>query len=195
MEKKGSILGSVLDVFSTEVPEKPSPTRNTPVPAAPVAMASAPVAADPKLVSSLEARLNAALPAPYAAFLEMYQSLAEDIPDESKRMKVAMKTSKTSVDDILHALDQLTASMAKAKEDFGHSLEKQQQVYNQLTQEIQSTVEQIAALQKSLDEKRTEASAGLLKIEQTQKNFESAHTQVLNKLEVQKASVAKMRQA
>src|SRR5512135_1152965 len=179
-----------MDVFSEEVPEKPAgPPRNTPLPPPPPGQAASfqvSTAPDPKALQSLEARLQAAVPPPYAAFLEMFQSLTEDIPDESKRVKVALKTSKTTVDQIVAALDQLIATMGTAATEFGHSLEEKLQAHQALDDSIKAKEEQLHHLQEEIAALHERSAGEQTKIQQVKQGFEAAHAQVVGRLQSQK---------
>ncbi len=139
--------------------------------------------------------------------METYQSLTEDIPDERTRFKVALKTSKTSADHILAALDQLLNVMKDAKEKFarGHEARAQeklgasQQLIQSINEQLASKREQIAALNVEMDalneqvitatREQSEERDHLI---QVQSGFEAAHAQVIGRLNDQKNRVSSL---
>ncbi len=195
--KKKSPFSFITDLVSSEVPDhhKPEgPPRNTPLPPAPGMQAGfvSQMAPDPKALASLEARLSHDVPTAYAAFMEMFQSLAEDIPDESKRVKIALKTSKTTAVQVAGALDQLVGTMEVAHQEFNHSLEEKVATHQALEDSIKAKRTQLAHLQEEVNALTEQAAIDLGRIEQVKAGFEAAHTQVVSRLQSQKAKIASM---
>jgi septal ring factor EnvC (AmiA/AmiB activator) len=197
--KKKGPFSFLTDLISDEVPDKPAgPPRNTPLPPPPPGHVQAVQAGfvsqapDPKSLASLEARLTKDVPPAYAAFMEMFQSLAEDIPDEAKRVKVALKTSKTTAVQIAGALDQLVGVMEVAHQEFNHSLEEQVSTHQALEDSIQAKRQQLAHLQEEVNALSERAATDLGRIERVKAGFEAAHTQVVSRLQAQKARIASM---
>jgi predicted nucleic acid-binding Zn-ribbon protein len=195
-QKKKGFLDSIASVFTDDVPDKPA-SRNTPLPPPPPGQApvfqSTGAVPDQKALASLEARLQAAVPAPYAAFLEMFTSLAEDIPDEAKRVKVALKTSKTTVDQVVASLDQLVATMDTAAKEFNHSLDEKLQAHEALESSIKAKEEQLHHLQEEITALHERSVGEQTKISQVKSGFEAAHAQVVGRLQSQKTRIAGMR--
>jgi len=196
-EKKHGLLDSIASVFTTEVPEKAAPTRNTPLPperhSQPGLVAVSATQPDSKALSVLESRLQAAIPPAYASFLEMYQSLAEDIPDESKRVKAALKTSKTTVDQVVVALDQLVGVMEVAHQEFLHSQQEKLAAHQALEDSIKAKDEQLHHLQEEINSLRERSVTEQSRIDQVKAGFEAAHAQTVGRLQSQKARIAGMR--
>ncbi len=195
---------SLWDLFSNEVPDK-APTRNTPLPPAPVGTpvggtgpgtswsAAGPVGPDPKALASLEARLQASLPPDYAAFMETFQSIAEDIPDERARFKVALKTTHSNVDSVLAAIDQLAATMEAAHQDFNQKLEGKLQAQHALEETMTAKAQQLQQLQEELQALDVQKKEGQTKIANARLGFEAALKQVMDRLATQKTRISAMR--
>jgi hypothetical protein len=196
--KKKGLFSGILDVLSSEVPDhhpKPEgPPRNTPLSPPPPGMQGfvSQAVPDPKALASLEARLTKDVPPAYAAFMEMFQSLVEDIPDDAKRVKVALKTSKTTAIQVAGALDQLVGTMEVAHQEFNHSLEEKVATHQALEDSIKAKREQLAHLQEEVNALSERAATDLGRIEQVKAGFEAAHTQVVSRLQQQKARIASM---
>ena len=197
--KKKGAFSFLTDLVSSEVPDKPAgPPRNTPIPPPPpgqVAPSFGAIAPQPdaKALAVLEGRLNGAVPAPYAAFMEMYQSLAEDIPDESKRMKVALKTSKTTVEQISACLDQLVGVMETVHQEFLHDQQGKLEAHQALDSSIQAKEEQLQHLQAEIQALRERSASEQAKIEHVRAGFEAAHSQVVGRLQAQKNRIVGVR--
>jgi predicted nucleic acid-binding Zn-ribbon protein len=194
--KKKGPFSFLTDLISDEVPDKPAgPPRNTPLPPPPPGHVVQPTfaAPDQKALAMLEGRLNTAVPAPYAAFMEMYQSLAEDIPDESKRMKVALKTSKTTAEQISACLDQLVGTMETVHQEFLHSQQEKLEAHQALDASIQAKEEQLQHLQAEIQALRERSTSEQSKIEQVRMGFEAAHSQVVGRLQAQKSKIVGVR--
>ncbi len=216
-EAKSKGLGSAfLDLFSTEVPDKPK-VRNTPIPGAPRNTPLPPAPSgdfhsttgkvDEKALASLEARLRESLPADYAAFMETYQSLAEDIPDERTRFKVALKTSKMDAGHVTAAIDHLLEVMNDAKlkfdkghearsvEKLGHARELVQTIQQQISDK-QSQVTSLNAEIQALNDQGVTAAREEREerdhLAQVQAGFEAAHAQVIGRLNDQKNRVTSL---
>lgn len=190
---------SIWDVFSTEVPDKPGPARNTPLPPAPVAggtfASPSPYGAgpDPKALAALEARLQASLPAEYAAFMETFQSIAEDIPDERARFKVALKTTHSNVDLLLSSIDQLASTMEAAHQDFNQKLDGKIQAQHGIEETIAAKSQQLQQLQEELHALDAQKRESQTKIEGARAGFDSALKQVMDRLASQKNRISSMR--
>jgi len=213
--KKTSVFGFLKNIVAEDVPDRP--TRNTPLPAAPhvverhafdpsVGLVKS-MGPDPQALSKLEARLQSACPAPYAAFMEQYESLKEDIADERTRFKVALKTTHTTADVVIEALDHLLDTMSKAKDEFTHSFDENKNKKMTSAQEaitageqlIASSEEQIKAIQEkivSLKQKRETDIQNMQdegrRLDAILGGFSAAHTQVVHRLEDQKNRISSM---
>jgi predicted nucleic acid-binding Zn-ribbon protein len=207
-KKSGGFLDKLKGLVAEEVPDRP--TRQTPVPAAPAhavqhvgqdhydpAPGSALVGADPAALAKLEARLQAACPAPYAKFMEQYDSLKEDISDERTRFKVALKTTHTTGVEISGALETLLSAMDSAKHEFEHSWDENRkkrvaesdQSISSSDELIKSSEEQIKAIQEKIAALRTKrdsdvanAKEEIRRLDGIRGGFEAAHHQVTSRL-------------
>jgi ATP/maltotriose-dependent transcriptional regulator MalT len=212
--KRPSVFGFLKSIVAEEVPDKP--TRNTPVPKAPSPgphedvhhdSPAGPVPPDAQALAKLEARLQAACPAPYAAFMEQYELLKEDIADERTRFKVALKTTHTTADDVTGALDQLLSVMQKAKDEFMHSFDETRQKKMGAAQEaiaagqqlIASSEEQIKTIQEKIASLRTKHETDVRnmldeghRLDAIRDGFGAAHAQVVSRLEDQKRRIDSM---
>jgi hypothetical protein len=208
-QKRGA-FSFLKDLVVEEVPDKPVP-RTTPLPPSPIPQtySNAPHAGipDPHALAKLEARLQSSCPAPYASFMEQYETLKDVIPDETVRFKAALKTSHTNPDQILSALDQLLTSMKTALEEFTHSFEENkakklgesQQSIDQTDALIKSSEEQIKTVQEkivSLKTKRETDAQNLhseeLRLESIRDGFGMAHAQIIHRLATQRDRIATM---
>jgi predicted nucleic acid-binding Zn-ribbon protein len=213
--KRPSVFGFLKNIVAEEVPDKPA-GRNTPVPAAPHAAATVLVdhyavvgraQPDTQALAKLEARLQAACPQPYIAFMEQYESLKEDISDERTRFKVALKTTHTTAADIANALDQLLSVMGKAKEEFMRSFDDNRQkkmggaqdAIGASEQLIASSEEQIRAIQEKIAALKTKRETDVQnmldeghRLDAIRDGFGAAHAQVVARLEDQKNRMASM---
>jgi hypothetical protein len=210
--KKPSIFGFLRDAFVEEVPDnKPAPAPapqatkgSTPAPAA-HPQASNGTGPDPQALAKLEAKLQAALPPIYSAFMEQYTQLADVIPDEGMRFKAALKTSHASVDQLSAALDQLLAVMDTTFTDFHHSFEENKaKVVNAAEQGIKATEDLIASreaqlktIQEELVSLHSKVAADTQKrdseaahYDSVRQGFEAAHAQVVSRLNAQKTRIA-----
>ena len=218
--KKTSVFGFLKNIVAEEVPDNARPTRSTPLPPAPrvvehagdhfAATSTGPVLPDAQALSKLEARLQAACPAPYVAFMEQYESLKEDITDERTRFKVALKTTHTTAEVIVDALEHLLETMTKAKDEFTHSFDDNKQKKMGAAQEaitageqlIASSEEQIKTIQEkivSLKQKRETDIQNMQdeshRLDAILGGFSAAHAQVVHRLEDQKSRIASMPKA
>ena len=125
--------------------------------------------------------------------MEMYQSLAEDIPDESKRMKVALKTSKTTVEQISACLDQLVGVMETVHQEFLHDQQGKLEAHQALDSSIQAKEEQLQHLQAEIQALRERSASEQAKIEHVRAGFEAAHSQVVGRLQAQKNRIVGVR--
>jgi hypothetical protein len=211
-EKKG-FLGSITSLFVEEVPEAArAPARNTPLPAAPngqpaVSTLRPSWTPDPDALQKLENRLRSTTPPEYAAFVEQYENLKDVIPDDSTRFKAALKTSHTTADKVLGAIDVMLATMEQARVDFTHSFEEgkskrvaeAEQAIHASDELIKSSEEQIKAIQdkiESVRQKRTTDQQNLQnevsRLEGVRGGFEAALSQVVGQLNTVKNRLAAM---
>ena len=222
--KKTGVFGFLKTLVAEEVPDKPSGARNTPLPPAPpvehhygesggyapsgeVARSAGP---DPQALAKLESRLQGACPAPYAAFMEQYEALKEDIADERTRFKVALKTTHTTQDQITGGLDTLLGVMDSAKSEFMHSWDdnKKKRVSEadksiaSSDELIKSSEEQIKAIQEKIASLRTKHDTDvenvkeeIRRLDAIRGGFEAAHAQVVGKLTDQKNRINAMPKA
>ncbi len=219
--KKTGVFGFLKNIVAEEVPDRPAAgKRNTPVPAASAAPHDEPhnlsadfgsrgatYAPDAASLGKLEARLQKDCPQAYIAFMEQYESLKEDIPDERTRFKVALKTTHTTAEQVLGALDQLLSVMQKAKEEFTHSFDENKQKKISAAQEgiaageqlIASSLEQIKAIEEKIVSLKTKHETDVQnmrdeahRLDAILGGFNAAHTQVTRRLEDQKNRMASM---
>lgn len=111
---------------SAPVAQRPPNGRLTPLPSAPTPFHTATtipaptpsVAPDPEAMSDLEERLHKAMTPEYTSFMEHFNMLAEDVPDERARFRAALRTSHTTPEQLIAAMDQMTESMKSAHKKF-----------------------------------------------------------------------------
>ena len=216
-EGKKSVLGFLKTLVAEEVPDKPA-SPATEAHASSVAPAAAPVHSfaragggaaepDPQALAKLEHRLQAACPAPYVAFMEQYEALREDIPDERTRFKVSLKTSHTTAGEVLGAIDQLLSAMGTAKDEFMHSFNDNRDKRVSAAQAaiaasdelIKSSEEQIQAIQEKIASLRTKRATDAENMQEEGRRldailggFNAAHAQVVSKLTDQKNRIGAM---
>lgn len=219
-EEKKSVLGFLKGLVAEEVPDRsrPAPTtatteaqehahapaHATTSPTAPVLHAAAP---DAQALAKLEARVQGALPPAYATFMETYESLREDIPDERTRFRVALKTSHTTADQVYAAIDQLIGVMDAARAEFSRSFEEnksrrvgeaQRAIFATEAKiasgeaELKALQEGVAALRAKRDADTQGMQAETERLEEVRAGFESAHAQVFGRLAAHKNNVANM---
>jgi chromosome segregation ATPase len=215
--KRTSVFGFLKNIVAEEVPDKPA--RNTPLPAEmhraqqeahDVLRQAGAAQPDAQALAKLETRLQAACPAPYAAFMEQYELLKEDISDERTRFKVALKTTHTTPADVTGALDQLLSVMQKAKDEFQHSFNEArdkkigaaQEAITASEQLIASSEEQIKAIQEKIASLKTKRETDIQnmqdeahRLDAVLGGFNAAHAQVVSRLEDQKRRIDAMPKA
>lgn len=209
---KKSMLGFLETIGIVEtVPDKPAahdPDVSSSAPPLPrSALHHAVAGADPQVIAKLEAKLQAAAPPIYIAFMEQFTTLADVIADEGTRIKAALKTSKCSIPQLLEALGQLGDAMTHAKDDFEASFEHNKTEHlGQAQQSIAATDDliksreaQIKALQDevvSLHAKRDNSAQQMQveadRLEGIHESFLAAHAQVTERLGAQKNRIASM---
>lgn len=165
------------------------------------------VAPDPAALAKLQNLLAQSVPPVYGAFMEQYQALAEVIPDEGTRFRAALKTSKASSEQLLAALDQVSATLNHARDDFEQSFERNRQsVVGQAESSLKATDELIAskegqlkALQDELvalrgkrDYDARQLTSENQRLQLIRGGFEAAHAQVLANLNSQKSRITSM---
>lgn len=173
-------------------------------PIAPPNMVAVAATADPKSLQMLEAKLQANVPPVYAAFLQSYDTLKEVIPDQGMLFKAALKASRTSVDQLTQAFDQLLALMEASRSEFTSNFEaKRNSTLSSIQGQIESTSKTIEARQSQLHAiqeeivslQNTQANgAAQLQTEQARLDnirlgFEAALAQVVGRLNDQKAHI------
>jgi hypothetical protein len=209
MTSKPSAWGFIKGAFIETVPDgsKPAPsgasgtgivTRITPVPSAPTS------AADPDVIAKLEARLQKAAPPAYLTYMEQCAALEEVIPDETTRIKAALKTSKCSKADLLSSIEVLLQAMEHAKDEFEGSFKKNrdaklaeiQQTVTDGDSKIKNYEDQISSLQIQLEVAKTaRAQAALQQTGESQRlegihsSFLAAYAQVTAHLSAQKTQI------
>jgi chromosome segregation ATPase len=139
--------------------------------------------------------------------MDQYELLKDDITDDRQRFKVALKTSHTTTDQLLAALDQLVGAMDSAKAEFSHAFEENRNKrIGEAEASLKATDAQIATYEKqmqaiqetiaSLRTKRdTDAHAiqhEAQRLDGIRASFEAAHAQVVHRLQAQKSRVETM---
>jgi hypothetical protein len=213
-KKGGGVLGFLGKIGLAEPVERPirntpvpAAPRNTPVPQAPVDRSTPTPNPDPAVLQRLEERLQKNCPQAYTAFMEQYAAVEGVIEDEHKRFQVALKTSHTTADQIIAALDQLVAVMAKAQTDFLEDYEEKKtkklgeaEASIKATDDLIATNEkQLQALQEtiaSLHTKRENDTKAMhdkaASIEDVKCRFDASLAQVLGRLQAHKSRVLSM---
>ena len=213
-EQKKSVLSHLAGLFVEQVPDQAAPkaSASTPAPAPtpiplqhPVGHASS--TPDPQVLAKLEARLQSALPPAYASFMEQYDVLKDDIPDERTRFKVALKTSHTTADQVVSALDQLLGTMGTALTDFMHTFdENKEKRLGEAQKSITATDDlissheaQLKSITDTITSLRTKRSTDVEsmetethRLEGIRAGFEGAHSQIVARLTSQKNHILPM---
>lgn len=208
--------------FVEEVPEgavaapKRDSTAPMPVAAMPLAPTPAPQFAPPvaapapdaAALAKLEALVQASLPPVYVTFMEQYQALHEIVPDEATCFKGAMKTSKASPEQLAAAVDQLLATMSKARSDFDEGFNANSKRIADQAQEkiaegeaqikareaqIKAMEEEVIALRTSLETERSHQASEAQRLSGILQGFSAAHAQVVGRLTAQKNRIATMK--
>lgn len=212
-KKKSGIMGFLSNIgMVEETPDAaPAPPKTSQPPAAHATehYSTPPTTAapDPEMLTKLEARLQKNCPASYTAFMEMYESLKEDISDERQRFKVALKTSHTTTDQITSAVDTLVSTMDSAKAEFLHSFEENRskrlgeaETSLKATDDlISSNEKQLQAIQETITSLRTKRDTDAQakdheaqRLDGIKSSFEAAHGQVVGRLQAQKSRIQTM---
>lgn len=222
---ESGLLGKVASFFVT-VHDEPSDKNAPPLPAhaAPPSPAVAPQGqapwrsnqmvalapppapkADPAMVARLEARLGEAKPPAYAAFMEQYDALAGEFQphEEARRFRVALKASKTTLDDILGAVDALVSVMENARQEADVEYERKRgEMKSAADQKLATLDEQIKTTAAALQKLQGERDAAAHKLESgdqyltsTRDAFEAAAGELLSRLHAQKSLVSSMKGA
>ena len=173
----------------------------------PPAVRAATVAADPEAQRLLESRLQKVMPPEYRAFMEMYESLKEDITEDRQRFKVALKTSHTTVQQLMTGLDLLVDAMRSAHKGFLDGFEENrakvateaQKSLGATDQLIASNEEQLRAIQQTINtlraKRETDAQAMLAengRLEEARQGFEAALAEINGHLDAQRRNVSAM---
>ena len=119
-----SLFVEEVDVPDKKVPPKPPSAsaglgwtgQTAAMPAYP--SAPAPVDADPEAKRGLEARLHAAMPPAYKSFIEQHEALTGVVTDDTQRFQAALKTSHTTVEQLMQAIDSLSGILQAASQNF-----------------------------------------------------------------------------
>lgn len=216
--KDSGIFGFIRDAFVESTPDAAAPAgapAAVPPPAPgvtnvptgngtfiPVRAATEP---DAKALAKIESALAAVRPPVYAAFIEQYDALAEDIPDEAVRFKVALKTSKATVEQLVQAFDVLDGALSQAFTEFAKSfeakkakaLETAQQSLTDTDALLTSKIEQLSVLEGEIVLLRTKRTTDAeqiqndgRRIEGIRLGFVAAHQQVSERLKTQRARIA-----
>jgi chromosome segregation ATPase len=206
--KKG-IMGFLSNVgLVEEVPDAPVQTqRIAPVPSHAEHFSSAPGNPDPEVLAKLEKRLQDHCPSAYTSFMEQYETLKEVIPDEATRFKGALKTSHTTTEQLIGAIDQLVGAMDAAKAEFSHtfednksrrlgeaeaSLKATDDLIASNEKQLQSLQETIASLRTKRDTDAQSLEHEGQRLDSIRASFDAAHSQVVGRLQAQKNRVQTM---
>lgn len=224
---KPSALGGLfstaksLFVEEVEVPDKASPkplvTPGTifsygPVGqggsgAAPHVDVTVAVAADPEAKRSLEARLQAAMPPAYKAFMEQHEALGGVVTDDAQRFQAALKTSHTTIDQLLQAIDSLTGILQAASQNFADdNKDRKTKATTEAQKNIDATDALIASSEAQLQvmqqtiatlrEKRNAAAqdvqSDVAHLEEVRLGFAGAVAAITGQLDAQRRTIATM---
>lgn len=214
--KSGGVLGFLKSAFVEEVPDRPSIVTTPPGTTLPgttppaishvgsVGIGGTAPSPDQAVLAKLEAKLQAALPPVYAAFMEQYEGLRDVIPDEGMRFRAALKTSKATAEQLAAAIETLLETMETAQADFSkgytenrsRALTLSQQKLTAYQQEVTKNEEMINALQARNAELVSATSSEqqvyateVRRLEGIRGGFAAAHAQVVGRLNAQKAHV------
>lgn len=216
-DKKKGLWDTIKDAVVEQTPDVPARNtplpmpRVTPLPTAPTVGEhpyGSPVTPDPKALETLESKLDAALPEAYKGFIEQYNNLDGVIPDEATRMKAALKTSHTSIEQIVGAFDQLLGVMDVAHADFQKKFDSNKtSVLGAAKQQIDATDElihtreaQLKSIQDEIVSLKSKRSADAeqmqneeARLDGIRKGFEAALVQIVGRLNGQKARISTQR--
>jgi hypothetical protein len=162
------------------------------------------VAPDPRSTQKLEERIQKAaesLPA-YQAFHEQYELLRDTIPDDAMRVKVAFKTSKTTLDAVAGAYDHLLKVLGDALAEFRQNLtekrtktiegakataEAAEALIASRESQLKAIADEVASLRAKAATDAAATSDDLAKLQERADGFEAAHAALVARLKVQKS--------
>ena len=163
-----------------------------------------PPLADPVAVAKIEARLQSAAPAIYVAFTEQADALKDVIPDETTRLRAAMKTSHASPEQIGGAIDALLTVAGAVLTEFNQSFEAKRTASNAATAEqieagkmqvgtletqLEALQEKITALHVQVVASEAKLQADAARFETVKQGFQAAHAQVVARLNADKQRI------
>jgi len=203
-----------------QVPQRPPPMgmpggRLTPLPAPPGSPHAAmtmpaptpTVTPDPEAMRDLEERLHKAMTPEYTAFMEHFNMLAPELPEERARFRVALRTSHTTAEQLIAAMDQMAESMKSAHKKFldgfeaerSKTLAEYEKNVTTADQTIASYEEQMRALEQTMSTIRAkrDADAEAMRVEaerfdQGRLGFEAAVQEITGHVYTQRRSIEAM---
>lgn len=209
--KGGGVFGFIKDAFVESVPDAgqqgappPAAVPTGPAPSSVFPQRSVTVAltpADSKAKARLEAALVSSMPAVYSAFNEQLSLLAEVIPDENLRVKAALKTSKTSIEQLTTALDSMAQTLQGAKAEFDKGFEEKKGKTLSLLQAAIATTDatildreqQIAKLQQEIEGLHSQRLVDAEKVQSEERRltniragFDAAYAETMGNVVAQK---------
>jgi hypothetical protein len=163
-----------------------------------------PPTVDSAAVTKIETRLQSAAPAIYVAFTEQADALKDVIPDETTRLRAAMKTSHATPEQIGGAIDGLLVVAGAVLTEFNQSFEaKRTASTSAATEQIETGKLQVATLESQLKElqeriatyhtqivaSEAKLAADAARFETVKQGFQAAHAQVVARLNADKQRI------
>jgi chromosome segregation ATPase len=137
--------------------------------------------------------------------MEQHRALEDVIGDEVTRFKAALRTSHTTGNEVLAALDQLISTMNTAHTEFTrsfeenkakrvaeaeHSIQASDELIRSSEEQIQAIQEKIASLRTKRETDARNAQNEMVRLEGVRGGFESALAQVVGRLNALKGRLA-----
>jgi hypothetical protein len=231
--KSGSGLLSVLKslvVEEVEVPDKVPAPKPAPVGAAFAGLAGPPgtpvgpsfagavgqqrptyepiPVVDPEAKRGLEARMSAQMPQAYKSFMEQHEALKDVVTDDAQRFQAALKTSHTTVEQLLQAIDSLEGILQAASQTFADdnrdrkakATAEAQKNLDSTDALIASNEAQLQTLQQTITTLREKRSAAaqdvqneVAHLEQVRLGFAGAVAALTGQLDTQRRTIATTR--
>jgi chromosome segregation ATPase len=202
-QRSGRILGLFGGVPSPRGDESPVPAEGAGAPAAQARPNDIPQrSAVAKTVSDAVARVRKDVKAHtvvLSQFMGIVESLAEDVPDESARYKVAAKVAKKTLDieinDVLAEFDTVRDALQNAEKQLEAKLDRraEDEVAGKRTEladleaELQAQRDRVAALEKQASDLRTAITASEGKRDAEIADFAAARDAVLAEVDAQES--------
>lgn len=186
-------------------PGAPSVFPQTPRPMPAASLPAEPhVVLDPTVFGHIEGRLNAAKPPPYVSFMRQYELLAAEFTsplEEPRHLRMAIRASETSVDEILAAIDTLANVALMIRQEAEDTCTNGRSQVKSGTDGKLATIDakirehttELQKLQVQRDAITAEAAEMERRLTVTVRTFERGVEDVLGRLNAQKAAIVAMK--